>query len=78
MPVGNCWNKIGMHENNYVFKKQTLSLPPPLSFSHEYTINNFFHFSIVLINNTCSLKSQKSQNIYRYLWLKKDKAYFEL
>lgn len=50
MPVGNCWNKIGMHENNYVFKKQTLSLPPP-SFSHEYTINNFFHFSIVLINN---------------------------
>lgn len=74
MPVGNCWNKIGMHENNYVFKKQTLSLPPP-SFSHEYTKNNFFHFSIVLINNTCSLKSQ---NIYRYVWLKKDKAFFEL
>lgn len=71
MPVGNCWNKIGMHENNYVFKKQTLSLPPPPSLI-------FFHFSIVLINNTCSLKSQKSQNIYRYVWLKKDKAYFEL
>lgn len=71
MPVGNCWNKIGMHEIN-MFSKNKLSPPP---FSHEYTINNFFHFSIVLINNTCSLKSQ---NIYRYVWLKKDKAYFEL
>lgn len=78
MPVGNWWNKIGMHEI-IMFSKNKLSLsPPPPSFSHEYTINNFFHFSIVLINNTCSLKSQKSQNIYRYVWLKKDKAYFEL
>lgn len=74
MPVGNCWNKIGMHEI-IMFSKNKLSLSPPPSFSHEYTINNFFHFSIVLINNTCSLKSQ---NIYRYVWLKKDKAYFEL